>query len=224
MIELPITDHKGKTYRRFEDMCIAWHLNPSLVLSRLRKGWDVYRALTTKVDERTTYIKTPCIPNEVLFGVHLPKYLKHLSDNLPRTEYVEAINKDLKKIARTFLKQLRTSTDKNELAYGLWIRMGSYNESITCLLNLYIKVADFPEVKVFNHAEAVICGEPPRIFCTGDFLMLFDGSEGMIEILEELVKSGIHLRYQTDNLFLGFRNWGRLAFGSRYITLAPKKI
>ena len=224
MQQLPIKDHKGKTYRRFEDMCIAWHLNPSLVLSRLRKGWDVHRALTTRVDERITYVKKPNIPDGVMFGVFLPQYFKHLSDKLPRREYVDAINKDLKKIARTCLSQLRKATDEKELSYGLWLRMGSYNESVTCLLNLYLKVGQFPEVKVFNHSETIVSGEPPRLFCTEEFLKMFDGSEAMIEILEEIEKSGIHLRYQTDNFFLGFRNWGRLTFGSRYITLAPKKI
>lgn len=224
MQKLPVTDHKGKTYRRFEDMCKAWRINPNLVLSRIRKGWDVHKALTTQVDERSTYVKTPNVPEGCYFGVYQSKYTKHLSDKLPRKEYINEISKDLRAMSRTFLKQLRNSTDKNELAYGLWIQVGVHSESVTCLLNLYVKVANFPEIKVFNHAEAVIAGEPLRIFCTAEFLELFNGSEGMIEILEYIKEHGIHTRIQDKKLFLGFKNWGRLMFGSRYITLIPQKI
>lgn len=221
MNELPHVDHRGKDYGYFSRMCQAYRISPARVVSRLRRGWDVYRALCTPCSD-IEYDKKPQVPINAVFGKKESKYLKHLSDRLQRSEYINALNKDIKNIAKTFLTQIHESTVHNEISYGLWLPYDGYLESVTCLLNLHLKLRGREPIKVFNHAMVISQGEPMRLFCTGDMLELFDGAEGLQEILRYLLRFGIHLYIKEDDFFLGFKDWGRLHFTKRKIDLYEK--
>lgn len=222
MIEqLPHVDHKGKDYGFFSRMCQAYRISPSVVSNRLKHGWDIQRSLCFPI-RAATYDKKPNPPIGVVFGVTEAKYLKHLSDSLKRPEYISELNKDIKKVAKTFMSQLRENKNINELAFGCWLPIGSYSETVTCLLNLYLKLRGRKEIKVFNHAEISLKGEPMRLFCTKDFLDLFNGAEGMIEILRYIMKFGIHLYIKEEDFFLGYHDWGRLHFTKKKIDLYQK--
>lgn len=221
MSKYPSIDHKGREYSCFSVMCQHYSISPTTVLRRLNHGWDIQRALCTP-REFNEYTKKPKPSVGAEFGMTEAQYLHHLSDRLQRSEYILALNNDIKKIAKTIMSQLRDAKDKNEMAYGLWLPYGGYNESVTCLLNLYLKLRSRKEIKVFNNAEIALKGEPMRIFCTKDFLDLFDGAEGMKEILRYLMRFGIHLYIKEEDFFLGYHDWGRLHFTKKRIDLYQK--